>query len=171
MEPMKPAWWHWFLAAVPLATIFGASALLRKRTRESWGSTLVTTPPPVVFGVVWSVLTVLTGVGWVLSARHGAIAVHTVYILFLLAAVAYLVVRSRGDRRGSAWALGASLLGSGLIVAVAPTTLTRCLAWPQVVWLVFALNLQMLEAEKSRSLFVGIRENSAPSGKSRPHTP
>ena len=104
-------------------------------------------PPGWVFGVVWPILFVTTGIAWA-TASGGELDVPLSIVTALCCA--WLVVYSCLGRKGvAAGVLVSSCLAAGFSAAVGKRNASRWLLAPLVAWTAFASYLNLYDAVAS----------------------
>lgn len=155
---LRASFLRWVLFLVPLTMLIGFSAGQLGSPDTAWFAGLekpAIYPPPVTFGIVWSVLFVMIGIAMALVASawgaHGRTAALVAFAVHFLVTQSYTAVFFGGQDMIA----GMMVLGFGiasLLVALALVWRVRrgaaLLLLPYLAWLCFAaaLNYQFIVA-------------------------
>jgi len=136
------------LFLLPIVTGFG-STLFCKINQNS-GSMVVFRPPSYVFGLTWTVLYLMLGYSWVLSNRENVYSSIPYGILIGLLSSWTIVYACQNLKKVGVWIIALSILASFYCYTIAPI-MSKYLILPLIVWLIFAMNLNMFDVQLLQS--------------------
>jgi len=131
---------------IPLITAYIISAICPMKKEEA-GASVPARPPGWVFGVVWPVLYLLTGLAWVqLREQKNQITVDILFTLLIISLNSWIVVYSCAKQKKNAlYILVISVAISLATWGYSVGTTQMFYLTPLVAWLVFATMLNFTE--------------------------
>ncbi len=119
-------------------------------TKEA-GSTINARPPPIVFGIVWTILYILLGISWVSSRNSQYMNKTIIDILYvsLIILLNFWIVKygCDKDKKGALYTIPFSILLTLILILynLNTKTVSSYLLLPLFVWLMFAMMLNYTE--------------------------
>lgn len=130
------------LLFIPLITGFATS--FGCNIGKDAGKAVPFRPPGVVFSIVWPVLYILLGVSWMYANRENVYSNIPYSILTLLLVMWIVVYGCMKNKKVGVWIISLSILASLYCYTVGGDISKYCIL-PLIVWLIFAMCLNMFE--------------------------
>jgi tryptophan-rich sensory protein len=106
-------------------------------------------PPPIVFGIVWSILYVLIGISWMLLRNcncKNRNVVDILYITLIILLNSWVVMYGcKKNKKYALYVLPISILCNLILVMYGLNSISSYLLLPLLVWLNFAMLLNYTE--------------------------
>ena len=131
---------EYVLLFLPMIVCFSTSSICR--IGKDSGKSVSFRPPSWVFGVMWSILTLLLGLSWVLCYRNdNKPLVHIIYSVLTICLALWIVIYGCvGNKIYALWTF-IPLMAVCLMATVIGTVTSKLLICPLFGWLLFAMFL------------------------------
>tara|TARA_R110002074_G_scaffold122387_1_gene257045 strand:+ start:994 stop:1449 length:456 start_codon:yes stop_codon:yes gene_type:complete len=139
-------------STILIPTVVGFTTSMFCNVGKEAGESVKFRPPSYVFGIAWTILYICLGLSWFFSNKDGKDAnkllINIMFSLVILALTMWLVVYACGKNKlGGIYVLLLSVLMTLGAYTVAPTTLSKLLICPLLIWLMFATLLNIFEVQ------------------------